>query len=283
MNFNWSNLVNHLKSISPFLFYRNSGNAGDMLIQFATEKFFQTHNISYVEYSNEAYKTNKNIVYSGGGTFVEYYEHCAQVIAQHQDSCKTFTLLPHTITGHTELLNSLDNRFHLFARELKSLDYLSTASPNSQHYLSQDLAFFLKSDDLLGLKPPPVFPHLDPKLQIKWLKALSVLRKIDGSTPSSFYRVDCESSQNIRLPEENVDISRLFEFRHKTPAQRSAITSAFVRAVVQSSDIYTDRLHVSICGAILGKNVTLSAGAYYKNHEIFKHSLKHFDCVTFKA
>ncbi len=53
-------------------------------------------------------------------------------------------------------------------------------------------------------------------------------------------------------------------------------------ALAGSARVRTDRLHVAIAAALLGKRVQLHAGSYFKNRAVFQSSLEpHFDRVRF--
>lgn len=43
----------------------------------------------------------------------------------------------------------------------------------------------------------------------------------------------------------------------------------------------TDRLHVAIAGALLGKSVELHANSYFKNRAVYQFSLRSFPSVRF--
>jgi exopolysaccharide biosynthesis predicted pyruvyltransferase EpsI len=82
-----------------------------------------------------------------------------------------------------------------------------------------------------------------------------------------FFRTDRESLGQ-GLPEGNRDIS--FEGTEVTPIQ------GFFDAIGQFETVHTDRLHVAIVAALLGRRTHLYANGYHKNAAIFRSSLAPF-------
>ena len=68
-------LVNHLKSIGPFLFRPNSGNGGDAVIALSCMEIFDTHGLDWQMFTHDRYEKCKSIVYSGGATFPRYFHY----------------------------------------------------------------------------------------------------------------------------------------------------------------------------------------------------------------
>ena len=55
----------------------------------------------------------------------------------------------------------------------------------------------------------------------------------------------------------------------------------FVAAIESSNGVYTDRLHVAILAAILGKKTSLYPNSYHKNRGVFEYSLSNYPNVVF--
>ena len=95
-----------------------------------------------------------------------------------------------------------------------------------------------------------------------------------GTGKGYFFRTDKESSKGLRLPESNNDLS--------TKGNHLRDVSAFFKAINEFQVIYTDRLHVSIAGCLLGKQVHLYPGAYFKNRAVYESSMRgNFEKVHF--
>ena len=115
-------LVNHLKSIGPFLFRPNSGNGGDAVIALSCMNIFD-HSLDWQMYTPERYKKCKAIVYSGGATFAKYFS-LANFLSTHKNDLESFTIdASASFEGHEQLI-AMDERFHIFAREKIRLSIL---------------------------------------------------------------------------------------------------------------------------------------------------------------
>ncbi len=95
------------------------------------------------------------------------------------------------------------------------------------------------------------------------------LRHIESLEPTEetgfFFRQDHESAGRFTLPPQNVDLSL-------GGTQLSGIAE-FARRASAVRRIYTDRLHVAIMGALLGREVHLFPNVYFKNRAIYWSSL----------
>jgi exopolysaccharide biosynthesis predicted pyruvyltransferase EpsI len=95
-----------------------------------------------------------------------------------------------------------------------------------------------------------------------------------GSGTGYFYRTDKESSGKLHIPENNIDIS--------TKGSHLSDLYPFFEELSKYEVIYTDRLHVSIAACLLGKEVHLYQGSYFKIKAIYESSIKdYFENVHF--
>jgi len=95
-----------------------------------------------------------------------------------------------------------------------------------------------------------------------------------GKGTGYFFRTDDESSKKIDIPKSNVDIS--LQGDDNTPVYH------FFNAISKYEIIYTDRLHVSIAACLMGKEVHLYPGSYFKSKAIYLSSMKgYFDNIYF--
>jgi exopolysaccharide biosynthesis predicted pyruvyltransferase EpsI len=92
----------------------------------------------------------------------------------------------------------------------------------------------------------------------------------------NFFRTDQERNPLARVPERNIDLSAAgHEFSNSK--MFFDIISAYRR-------IRTDRIHIAIAGAMIGREVELYAGNYWKAQALFESSLKpHYSNVSIKA
>jgi len=142
----------------------------------------------------------------------------------------------------------------LYAREKYSYKWLDgmTKPKNVQIELAHDSALYLTKDDL---------------------------SKGEGSNePLICFRDDVEST---------VDKEILIELIRQNPSAliedipRFGTLNDFLTKISEAGCIYTDRLHVAITGAILGKETFLYPNSYWKNIGVYEYSLSTFPNVKF--
>jgi hypothetical protein len=89
-----------------------------------------------------------------------------------------------------------------------------------------------------------------------------------------FFRTDSESANRLQIPKGNVDISAM--------GNQYTDVEALFRQLNRFASIHTDRLHVSIAACLLGKEVHLYSGSYFKNRAVYLSSMKnYFDKISF--
>lgn len=89
-----------------------------------------------------------------------------------------------------------------------------------------------------------------------------------------FFRTDVETSNKIKLPENNRDLS--------LEGTDNSDIYPFLAAISEYETIYTDRLHIAIAAALMGREVHLYPGSYFKIKAIYESSIKdYFDNVHF--
>lgn len=89
-----------------------------------------------------------------------------------------------------------------------------------------------------------------------------------------FMRTDSERPTDAPVPANNNDLS--LKGRAETPVQ------GFIAEIARYRTVYTNRLHIGICAALLGRQVYLSGNDYYKIRAIYDASIApNFDRVVF--
>ncbi|MGB0415322.1 MAG: polysaccharide pyruvyl transferase family protein [Coraliomargarita sp.] len=281
--FDWQNVVEHLRVIEPFYYVHNSGNAGDTLIYKGMLALFKQHDLRYTEWSSGLPANGpRHLVFSGGGNLVPLYDRCRDLIEREFDGLDSFTLLPHTIDGNEELLRKLDNRFTLFCRERLSFEHCKQhVEGGARVELSHDLAFALVVDRLRFSKQAKrAYPRVGIDRQLKWWKKKQLTERYLRHGGVQFLRTDKEA---LTIPsEKNLDLSEMLSALQRRREQRLRIADTFLHYVDRAERVVTDRLHVAIAGAILGKPTELYSGSYYKNEAVYAHSIaEQFPHVSF--
>lgn len=88
------------------------------------------------------------------------------------------------------------------------------------------------------------------------------------------FRIDRESATNHR-PAGNRDIS-LDATEVFTPENCEDVAHRFISTIAGYEEVETDRMHVGIVAALLGKKVRLHTGIDHKVREVYEHSLSGF-------
>ncbi|WOI58408.1 polysaccharide pyruvyl transferase family protein [Palleronia sp. LCG004] len=267
----------------------NPGNAGDALIAANTYSFFEAIGLK-VEHGY--YRRNyhgRHIIFGGGGNLVPHYVEAKSFIGRHRESLKSFVLLPHSVRGHEDFLKTLDDRFTFFVREQKSYDHILATAPNLRLRKCHDMAFFadprsLRQSPVAGLLRDLRAPRrlrFDLHQFRAWKQALDDRIGQLGTYPPhgailNAFRHDVESTGGP-VPEGNIDISELFmHMRDHGPFMSRQIVDAMVDLVSRYETIRTDRLHVTVLAALMGKDVEMRDNSYGKLGAIHATSIRDF-------
>lgn len=273
----------------------NPGNAGDSLIACATYQFFERNNIEYTCCTSEKDISDGDIlVYGGGGNFGGENSRVGYYIKKYASRVKAFVLLPHTLFGAEALLQSLPQTVHLFCRERVSYDFASKMVTDAKVYLHDDMV--LSADVKKMLSPPAnksslgsVCSELARRVLLKNEDFGISLKHYLSYTIKSFFghpypnkaqdgelnafRIDVEKT-DIPIPHDNVDVSALYELSSCEPKLAKLSTFRFLSHINAFETVNTNRLHVAIAAAKLGKNVNLYGNNYFKIRAIYEYSLE---------
>jgi exopolysaccharide biosynthesis predicted pyruvyltransferase EpsI len=227
----------------------NPGNAGDSMIAFATLKLFEDLGLDFsIDKFNKKYDGDV-LVYGGGGNLTDKYDSLRNFLWKNYRK-NEILILPHTICHCTPLLKALGPNVKIIAREKVSFNYIKTHMKHPENaLLSDDMAFHI--DNLDAYKNQP---HI--------------------GTCNAF-RLDAEKT-NIKIPEPNKDVSTNFSRGQNTQNKDhiAISTDNMFSYLCKFTEINTNRLHVSIAGALLGRKVNLYPNSYYKNKAVFDFSMK---------
>lgn len=238
------------------VYITNPGNAGDNLIGQGTLQLMDAIGVRYqFGHYNNVYR-NKTLLYAGGGNFVPMYPHFKHFLANNVAS-NQIVLLPHTIYGNESIITSLPDSVIIVCREPVSFAHVRRCITNKRNVLlAHDMAFHLNLEKL-GVVPMP--PRGEDEDRCKTLHA---------------YRLDVESNVNIVPPKDNIDVSNLFCNGTDSIALLESVSKDLLDFVNMYDTVETNRLHVAIGAALLGKRVRFHNNSYYKCRAIYDFSLK---------
>lgn len=288
-------LINLLKGFKQDIAYLpNPGNAGDSLIACSTLQFFEKNEINYrVCLSEKHIKSTDVLVYGGGGNFGGANSRVGYYIEKYSKRVRAFILLPHTLFGAEQLLESLPSNVHLFCREKISFDHASKHCNSASVYLADDMVFdadirallsnTTSNSVLLGTvseikrrlqnKNEDFGLSLSCLLNYQMWKVKRAIKPQNYTKVLNAFREDVEKT-DIELPNDNLDISALFELSSCEPELAKLSTSRFLSFIEQFDEVNTNRLHVGIAAAKLGKKVNLYGNNYFKIRAIYDFSIK---------
>jgi exopolysaccharide biosynthesis predicted pyruvyltransferase EpsI len=227
----------------PVFYLPNPGNWGDALIRHGTLKFFQDINLEYKEISKKDAAINKKHWH------FPFKKRATLIYGGGGAWCKLWN-------GAPNLVNKLKLKFKVIV--LPST-YEST-------YSFKNTIFFRRDDfESKTSMPDAHFCH-----DMAFYLANEIKQSNHGSGEGFFFRTDKESSNRFKLTQQNNDLS--------SKGNHLKEVSSFFNEIDSFAQIHTDRLHISIAACLLGKEVHIYPGAYFKNRAVYLSSIKnHFN------
>jgi exopolysaccharide biosynthesis predicted pyruvyltransferase EpsI len=248
----------------PSVAYKSSNGLGIAVNKLDSEVYGQTLRADKIQVDPAHL-----ILTQGGGNIDDLYGFGIRLlknIIQHSRN-RVIIVGPQTYwfkwTHFPELFLTARQEVHLFCRERYSYNLLRSLSfPENVHVdLSPDTAFYLSKKDFqarLGAYDLICFRTDRESLMFQKTRDLDLSQET--------------GPRDLRKSQKRVfvgDISLLPKFRE------------FLELIEGSRKVCTDRLHVAILAAILGKDTTLYSNSYYKNKGVYEYSLSSYPNVKF--
>ena len=267
----------------PLYYFANPGSAGDALIALATYQLFYELGIDYhiVNGSRPFNPAGKIMLYGGGGNLVQYYDTARKAILEHYLHLKKLVILPHTIQANEDLLSRFRDNVDVICREPVSYAHVKQHAPRANVYLMDDMAFNLDAaallaDNSFAKDPVPLSWKLRDDLLETFLPlrlALARRFRLGERGTLNAFRKDIESSR--RFPRrDSVDLGTLFSHGTDNEAVTRYVSRRLLKVLNRYQTIRTDRLHVCIAAAMLGKQVEFFANSYSKCEAVYLYSIK---------
>lgn len=275
-----------------FYYVPNRGNAGDSVIESATFQVFEHLNLNYsIEPANSTKLNDQVVVLGGGGAIVSEDAYYTKILRECASKAKKVIVLPHTVKEIDDTLAEFGEKITFLCREKVSYEYITKLGVSC--YLVDDIAFSL---DVNSIKHPLTFSFRMKLIQkfvlqklgfipgnirtSMFLKTFSadriVAKTIDGSKGQSklmAFRIDDEKT-DIEIPENNFDISALYQLELGDELLSRCATYMMVSTLDAFDEIHTNRLHVAIVAAILGKKVEFYGNSYFKCQAVYENSIE---------
>jgi exopolysaccharide biosynthesis predicted pyruvyltransferase EpsI len=263
-------------------YFANPGNAGDAMIALATYQLFHELGFDYcvVNISQPFDPLGKTVVYGGGGNLVEYYGSARKIIQKYHSHVKKLVILPHTINANEDLLGELGANVDVICREEVSYAHVRKFAPGANVLLMDDIAFSLDMKNIARRMFIPLKRQLLPFLPRDFLRTIlmslkqlsgKILESGDWKTLNAF-RKDLEGTRSV-FPRDNVDLSNLFGHLAASETAAYYVTHRILRVINHYQRVRTDRLHVCIAAAKLGKKVEFFPNNYYKCEAVYQYSM----------
>ena len=265
-----------LSSFGKFYFMPNEGNFGDALIAFAEYQRFRKWGVKYEILSSNHLKKNTdiNLVYGGGGLFCGLYDYSHVKEIFQSKAVRNVLILPSSFINCDDILSIFDSRFIVFCRDEKSYNYCKSRNRNAHFFLHDDMAI---GCDLTELRRASRFESFYPDI----LEIRKNIKRVVKKNQKRLYafRTDKEKGFNCTM-EEAFDLSNFYPYGFFTKRYHTKLLAAlFVQTIDLFDEVYTDRLHVGIASALLGKKTVLFDNSYGKLSSVYDFSLRNFDNV----
>lgn len=275
--------LDSLKKFETVYFCPNPGNAGDSLLAHVTYELFDEYNIKYQILKEQGFNpTDKILLYGGGGNLVPYYTHARNFILKYHRLVKKLIILPHSIDGNEDLIKKLDENVDIITREEVTYNHVKKNALRANVFLADDLGFSLNVEKILSKMPQFSLHLVNLKLPVRILfqgnytEMKHRARKLFQNEKKhvlNCFRTDQEKS-DIDIPSDNVDLSSIFSYGVDSKEKAFYVCYRLLNFINSYEEIRTNRLHVAIAGALLGKEVKLYSNSYYKCEAVYEFSIK---------
>lgn len=273
------------------LYAPHPGNAGDALIATATyqllDNLLPAYQVTETLGGMQAEASGKVVLLGGGGNLITQSK--GQSVRKRleiaNEQADKVILLPHTITGNVDLLQLLGPHVHIFCRETPSYWHTEKHVQGARVYLEHDLAFSLDLNNIDSAGKRGHTNETNPERQTALETTRSVFKRIPIVVKSrlgtcgtiSCFRTDKEKLGD--LPERNYDLSALCKRSSLQPSGARRAVNSMLGILMRFQSVRTNRLHIGIAGAMLGKDVQLFPNNYFKNQAVYEWSLHRYDNV----
>jgi exopolysaccharide biosynthesis predicted pyruvyltransferase EpsI len=301
-------VVSCLKALPYFIFCPNNGNLGDVIIAEAEYQYFKYLGCNYSVFDMYSQTLPESgpidFVYGGGGIFVKYcnYQNALDILKL--SNLRRVIILPSSFFECPDVLEVFDERFTVFCREKRSYDYCKSLNTRAEFILSNDMAFNLDIADIKNKFFSNIRKNIESLNEIYLNKVyesysfyMSIRIKIrqvfskntivlnNGIRAAYLLRADAESKDKTSDPAaslpKRIDLSGFTWTSCADPGVVKLFSALFIDAINTLDLVVTDRLHIGIVSAILGKSVYLLDNIYGKVSAVYEHSMKDFENVCF--
>ena len=293
----WSELEQALRALAAapggrLVYVSNFGNAGDALIASAAWQLFDQLALRPVCLPITEVLPDDRVVFAGGGVLVPQYAAGERLLEEFaRRPMARLLILPHTIRGYAELLAQLGPRCTICCRERVSYDEVRAVAKDSPVRFAPDLALRLDVEALrAGLSGRSLVGRLAGAVSVlyssparryrRWRRKLRRIR-VDSTGSLAVYRTDRERSGLEPAAAGSGDISNFYGSDYRERFDSDRVSRDLLAVLDTARRVETNRLHVGIGAALLGKEVILHDNSYGKIRAIYDASLRDWPNVRF--
>lgn len=231
-------LLDSIGRAPQMVFVRPFGNIGDEMIWAGARELLTGHIYREVSVNDISSERGELAVISGGGAWSPAYnEYMPEVLAIAERRFERVVVFPSTFDTSLERVRSALARSRATVFA-REPESLTRIAGLCDARLAHDTAFFLTL-------PPEIPP---------------------GSGVLRAFRIDREARPGIDLPTDNLDISDTAESLDE-----------WIETIAGYAEVETNRAHVMIAAARMGKRVGYTSGSYFKVDAIARSCLADYD------
>lgn len=257
------------------LLWSNPGNAGDALIRVATGQALDRAGVQAQRLLPGDDVRGRTVLIIGGGNLVPLYREADRAFTGlRRLGAERIIVLPHTVRGNPTCLAAAGSDDVIMCRDAPSERIVRASGTGATPFLAHDMAFHLDADAFLG--DPDLTALASPALAAAIARA--GLGEVADRPVAVLTRRDVE--RGPASPSSDADISALVAFGGG-PTASAVAAWCLLTFISRCAAIVTDRLHVAIASALVGKPCTLLPNSYDKNASVYQHSLSRFPHVRF--
>lgn len=280
----------HIDNLNEFYFLPNQGNLGDIVIAATEFQYLENYNYKYEIWGNKKNKKEFNLLYGGGGIWHKLYQKDYQEVIKIFKSryLKKCVILPSSFYDCEDAILAMDERFIVFCREKQSLEYCLSLNDKAKFILADDMVTnanfdifkkeFYNSENIRQFKDKKVLSSLYLNYFKTLINAKNNLKECKDFNVGYFLRSDLESVITL-LKSNTIDVSSCGGGCARNIGLTFLLAKIFIATINEFNIVVTDRLHVGICAAKLGKQVLLLDNSYKKVSGVYNLSLAKYSNV----
>lgn len=260
-------LVDRLRELSGrrVLFHPLPGGAGDSLRQAATYQLFADLDIRFDILSDTDSAAGETLIIGGGGNFIPAFSSVRKTLLR-TSGAREVIVLPQTVRGNEELIEQLGPSVEIFCRDAESYLHVLAHRSRAKARLAHDISFLVDPERLRAVAGPAA-----EALLAKRAPSRPIERLMSEAGHRFFFRKARNRTKRI-CPKSSVDVSLQFKTGTK-PGEAEVGALALLTYLEGVHELHTERLHVAIVGALLGKRVYLYDDPLRIAGSAYRHSL----------